>query len=155
MNHTILDLLVELCENEKLLEKEYKTRTQGILNDFAISEMHCIDFIQTTEAPNVTKLAKKMNITKGGISKMIKKLIKKNAIETYSSESNKKEIYYRLTARGMEVFHAHEKIHNDWCLKESAFFDNFTEAELQPAINLLEKYNNHLKSRIKKINKEI
>lgn len=155
MNNKLYDLLIELCENERVLEREYKIRTAGVLDDFTVSEMHCLDHIGRTELPNVTKLAQKMDITKGGISKMIKKLIKKGTIETYSAENNKKEIYYRLTPKGQEVFLAHEKIHNDWCLKESSFFDNFTETELHSAINILEKYNNHIKQRLKDINEEI
>ncbi len=155
MNNKIYDLIVELCENELAIEKVYKLKTEGILDDFTISEMHCLDFIGRIENPNVTKLARKMDITKGGVSKMIKKLIKKDAVETYSSENNKKEIYYKLTPTGKAVFLAHEKIHNDWCLREKTFFNNFSDEELHSTVYILEKYNNHLKLRLKEINKEI
>lgn len=40
---------------------------------------------------------------------MIKKLISKGAIDTYTRDENKKEIYYILTNLGQEVFQAYEK----------------------------------------------
>ena len=107
--------------------------------------MHCVDFIFKTELPNVTKLSEKMNITKGGVSKIIKKLIEKNAIESFSVDTNKKKIYYKLTNKGKEVFKLHKNIHEKWCEINLEFFKNCSKEEIKYTILFLEKYIQYLK----------
>ena len=94
MNEKILDLLIRYFENQKMLEKIYKNESSNILNDYSISEMHCVDYIGKIDKPNVTKLSALLNVTRGGVSKIIKKLMKKGTVESFTSETNKKEIYY-------------------------------------------------------------
>lgn len=145
MYEKLLDLLIQFLETEKLFEKNHKSQTGALFEEFSISEMHCVDFIFKTELPNVTKLSEKMNITKGGVSKIIKKLIEKNAIESFSSDTNKKEIYYKLTNKGKEVFKLHKNIHEKWCEINLEFFKNCSKEEIKYTILFLEKYIQYLK----------
>ena len=145
MYDKLLDLLIQLLEAEKLFEKNHKSQTGALFEEFSISEMHCVDFIFKTELPNVTKLSEKMNITKGGVSKIIKKLIEKNAIESFSVDTNKKEIYYKLTNKGKEVFKLHKNIHEKWCEINLEFFKNCSKEEIKYTILFLEKYIQYLK----------
>ena len=57
MNEKILDLLIRYFENQKMLEKIYKNESSNILNDYSISEMHCVDYIGKRDKPKVTKLS--------------------------------------------------------------------------------------------------
>lgn len=145
MYEKLLDLLIQFLETEKLFEKNHKSQTGALFEEFSISEMHCVDFIFKTELPNVTKLSEKMNITKGGVSKIIKKLIEKNAIESFSVDTNKKEIYYKLTNKGKEVFKLHKNIHEKWCEINLEFFKNCSKEEIKYTILFLEKYIQYLK----------
>ena len=145
MYEKLLDLLIQFLETEKLFEKNHKSQTGALFEEFSISEMHCVDFIFKTELPNVTKLSEKMNITKGGVSKIIKKLIKKNAIESFFVDTNKKEIYYKLTNKGKEVFKLHKNIHEKWCEINLEFFKNCSKEEIKYTILFLEKYIQYLK----------
>ena len=145
MYEKLLDLLIQFLEAEKLFEKNHKSQTGALFEEFSISEMHCVDFIFKTELPNVTKLSEKMNITKGGVSKIIKKLIEKNAIESFSVDTNKKEIYYKLTNKGKEVFKLHKNIHEKWCEINLEFFKNCSKEEIKHTILFLEKYIQYLK----------
>ena len=131
MYEKLLDLLIQFLEAEKLFEKNHKSQTGALFEEFSISEMHCVDFIFKTELPNVTKLSEKMNITKGGVSKIIKKLIEKNAIESFSVDTNKKEIYYKLTNKGKEIFKLHKNIHEKWCEINLEFFKNCSKEEIK------------------------
>ena len=70
----------------------------GTLKNFTVNEMHCIDCIGKIVDPNVTKLAKALNMTRGGISRLIKKLLNKGAVKIYTNQNNNKEIYYHLTS---------------------------------------------------------
>lgn len=145
MYEKLLDLLIQFLETEKLFEKNHKSQTDALFEEFSISEMHCVDFIFKTELPNVTKLSEKMNITKGGVSKIIKKLIEKNAIESFFVDTNKKEIYYKLTNKGKEVFKLHKNIHEKWCEINLEFFKNCSKEEIKYTILFLEKYIQYLK----------
>ncbi len=145
MYEKLLDLLIQFLEAEKLFEKNHKSQTGALFEEFSISEMHCVDFIFKTELPNVTKLSEKMNITKGGVSKIIKKLIEKNAIESFSVDTNKKEIYYKLTNKGKEIFKLHKNIHEKWCEINLEFFKNCSKEEIKYTILFLEKYIQYLK----------
>lgn len=145
MYEKLLDLLIQFLEAEKLFEKNHKSQTGALFEEFSISEMHCVDFVFKTELPNVTKLSEKMNITKGGVSKIIKKLIEKNAIESFSVDTNKKKIYYKLTNKGKEVFKLHKNIHEKWCEINLEFFKNCSKEEIKYTILFLEKYIQYLK----------
>lgn len=89
------------------------------------SEIHVIDCIGKNQLINATFIAKELNMTKGAISKITNKLLKKELIKGNHLENNKKEIYYTLTAQGKEVFEIHEMLH---------------KAEREKFIKILSKY---------------
>ena len=76
-----------------------KFKMEGRLKDYKSSEVHCIEYIGRTADSNVTKLEESFYMTRGAMSKITQKLIKKGIIESYQKPDNKKEIYFRLTAR--------------------------------------------------------
>lgn len=103
----------------------------------SLAECHVIDCIERNEMFNTTAIAKKLNITKGGISKIAARLIKKNMIEAYRLTDNQKEIYYRLKPLGRKVFEVHETLHKG---AEEAFkkiFSAYSQSELEFASRLL------------------
>ncbi|AKA70572.1 MarR family transcriptional regulator [Clostridium scatologenes] len=89
------------------------------------SEIHVIDCIGKNQLINATFIAKELNMTKGAISKITNKLLKKELIKGNHLENNKKEIYYTLTTQGKEVFEIHEMLH---------------KAEREKFIKILSKY---------------
>ena len=139
-SHLLSSLTVALKDADDL----YKKRADPVLSDYTVTEMHCIENIGKTDAPNVTKLAAAMNLTRGGVSKMIRKILKKGAAEAYTDDANKKEIYYRLTALGKRVFDAHEDIHKKWRKQDEAFFKRFSDKEIAFAKQFIKKYIKHL-----------
>ena len=145
----LISLIINIHENLTTLDKAYKKEAGEILNDYNFNEMHCVDFIGKTENPNVTKLSQHLNLTRGAVSKIIKKLVKKNAIEIYTTESNKKEIYYKLTPTGQKVFYAHEKMHKKWNNDDLAYLSGIEEKDLITVNNFLANYNKFTESRIK------
>ena len=137
-------LLTALLNSFEQAGALYKETADPVLAHYTITEMHCIEKIGRLENPNVTKLAKAMNITRGGISKLVKKIIQRGAVETYVSETNKKEIYYRLTDLGRKVFDAHEKLHKNWRKRDAEFFRKFSEEEIVLGKTFIQKYVKHL-----------
>lgn len=149
MTKTLNTTLSMLLNTFELINNTLKNHAEPVLYGYTITEMHCIECIGKIENPNVTKISQSLNITRGGVSKMIKKLISKGAIDTYTRGENKKEIYYILTNLGQEVFQAHEKIHQEWNDKDTEFFKQFDKNEIEFALNFLQKYSQHLKDTIK------
>lgn len=146
MNKSIIDNLKNIYEKEELLGKialksEYK--------NYGISEIHCVSFIGKIEEPNVTKISKHMNMTKGAISKIIKKLINNNLILNYKNPNNDKEIYFKLTESGKTLYSYHEMKHKEWEERNEVFFKDMNIEEQKTVDNFLKKFNAYLDEVIK------
>ena len=92
----LLQEIALMLEHQDMLSKLTESQC---LDEYGYSETHCIDNIGRLELPNVTKIAEQMQMTRGAISKMTKKLLAKGLIEKYTLETNKKEVYFKLTER--------------------------------------------------------
>ncbi|HDX9651033.1 MarR family transcriptional regulator [Bacillus wiedmannii] len=127
-----------------------KDKMEVGLKGFKSSEVHCIEYIENNADSNVTQLAEAFYVTRGAISRMTKKLIKKGLMESYQKSDNKKEIYFRLTEQGKEIYKIHEELHNEFQERDKAVFEQVTESEFDSIISFVEKYSRHLDAEIKK-----
>lgn len=129
---------IEDCE-KKILQELLDEQDYEELRDVNLSmvECHVIDCIERNELINTTGIAQKMTITKGGISKITAKLIKKEMIELQRLENNQKETYYTLTPLGKKVFRVHEILHEQAGKKFTTFFNTYSNGELTFANKLL------------------
>lgn len=125
-------------------------KMEDSLKDYKSSEVHCIEFIEKNEDSNVTKLAESFYMTRGAISKIAKKLIKKGVIESYQKPVNKKEIYFRLTERGKEIYKIHEELHKEFQERDKVVFEQVTDEQFDIMLSFVEMYRRHLDSEIKK-----
>ena len=114
------------------------------------SEIHCIEYIGNNAECNVTKLAESFYMTRGAISKMTQKLIKKEIIESYQKSDNKKEIYFSLTEKGTEIYKIHAELHNEFSERDKAVFDQITDEQLEIMLNFVKMYSEHLDKEIQK-----
>jgi Transcriptional regulators len=121
------------------------------LRGYNPSEVHCIAFIGEEDDSNVTKLAESFEMTRGAISKLTKKLVKKELIESYKKPNNNKEVYFRLTEQGKAIFMIHEELHREFKDRDHPFFKQVTEEQFNVILNFAEKYNMHLDAEIKKL----
>lgn len=125
-------------------------KMEDSLKDYKSSEVHCIEYIEKNEDSNVTKLAESFYMTRGAISKIAKKLIKKGVIESYQKPVNKKEIYFRLTERGKEIYKIHEELHKEFQERDKVVFEQVTDEQFDIMLSFVEMYRRHLDSEIKK-----
>ena len=116
-----------------------------------VLEVHCIDLIEKIQDANVTKLSKIFRLTRGAISKLVKRLIKAGTIEAYQKPENKKEIYYKLTVLGRDIYLRREKIHQNRIDRDSLLFRQLCEAEKDSLISIFEKIDIHLKNELEKM----
>ena len=127
-----------------------KDKMEEGLKGFKSSEVHCIEYIENNADSNVTQLAEAFYVTRGAISRMTKKLIQKGLVESYQKSENKKEIYFKLTEQGKEIYKIHENLHKEFQERDKAVFEQVTEEEFNSIISFVEKYSRHLDAEIKK-----
>ncbi|MCI5873534.1 MAG: MarR family transcriptional regulator [Clostridiales bacterium] len=132
------DMLSQLTENQ-------------CLDEYGYSETHCIDFIGRLELPNVTKVAEQMRMTRGAISKMTKKLLAKGLIEKYTLETNKKEIYFRLTEQGKVLFDEHAKRHQLWEKRDMEFLARYPKEKIDTVYEFMQEFNDYLEAQIESL----
>jgi len=131
----------EIYEKEETLGK---IAFKGEYEDYGVSEIHCIDLIGKIGNPNVTKLSESMNMTRGAISKICKRLLNSKLIDKYKKPDNDKEIYFKLTELGEELYKHHEIKHKQWEERNNKFFKNVDKKEQEVVANFLKKFNNYL-----------
>ncbi|MCI2954114.1 MarR family transcriptional regulator [Staphylococcus caprae] len=113
------------------------------------SEVHCIEAIQELNEPNVRRLTEALFMTRGAVSKLTKRLEQRGLIESYKNPDNKKEVYFRLTEAGTEIYQTHEDLHKEFQRRDQEVFDNITDEEFKTMMQFVEKYNAHLDKEIK------
>ncbi len=126
-------------------------KMKGKLKGYKPSEIHCIAYIGEDADSNVTKLADSFNMTKGALSKLTKKLIKKGLIESHQKPDNNKEVYFKLTEQGKAIYDIHDKMHKEFSDRDRPFFEQVTDEQLDVILDFAEKYNMHLDAEIKKL----
>lgn len=127
-----------------------KMKMEDSLKGYKPSEVHCIEAIEKIADPNVTKLAESLYMTRSAISKLTKKLIERDLIESYQKPDNKKEIYYRLTKQGKVIFQIHEDLHKEFQERDKAVFEQVTDEQFDSMLRFTETYSRHLDAEIKK-----
>lgn len=145
MSNEILDELTELYEKQDILTE---LASVDVLKGYGYSDIHCIDVIGKIENPNVTKISKELNMTRGAISKITKKQIASGLISSYTLEDNKKEIYFKLTDKGNELFYEYDKRHKKWEKRQELFLEKQSEETLKRVKEFLKDFNNYLKEEI-------
>ena len=141
----LLKEIAFMLERQDMLSKLTESQC---LNAYGYSETHCIDFIGRLELPNVTKIAESMGMTRGAISKMTKKLLAKGLIEKYTLDTNRKEVYFRLTEQGHLIFDEHDKRHKLWEKRDMEFLSRYTTKELTAVYAFMREFNAYLEEQI-------
>ncbi len=114
------------------------------LPDIDNSGLNCIDCIGRLDYPNVTAIAEELFMTRGAISKIVKKLIGNGYVIPYQLPDNKQKIFYRLTDSGIKLYEMHRLRHRKWEQRELGFFKQFDEKKLNRIIAFMKEYNSYL-----------
>ena len=118
---------------------------------YTSSEISCIEYIGNNVDSNVTRLAESSYMTRSALSKMTKKLIKKGIIERYQKPENKKEIYFRLTEKGKEIYTIHEDMTNRFIERDKSVFEQVPVEQLDSMLCFFDRYSRHLDAEIKQM----
>jgi|SRR5579875_2704724 len=139
----LMSELMDLCNEIIWLNKP---ELESVLNGYTLNEIQLIENIALIPNANVTKLASASYMTRGAISKLTKKLIAKNIIESYQNAKNKKEIYFRLTTKGQQIHNVHQELHRSFLERDKEVFQNMTDDEFDTIFRFIGRYRHHLKN---------
>ncbi|MCI1615160.1 MarR family transcriptional regulator [Heyndrickxia sp. FSL K6-6286] len=139
----LMSELMDLCNEIIWLNKP---ELESALDGYTLSEIELIENISLIPNANVTKLAAASYMTRGAISKLTKKLIAKNIIESYQNAENKKEIYFRLTTNGQKINNVHQELHRTFLERDKEVFNNMTDDDFNTIFRFIGRYRQHLKN---------
>lgn len=148
MNTELMKLFVKYMEKQEILSKLTEDEK---LHGYNYSEIHTIAAIGDLEDPNVTQIANSMNVTRGAISKITKKLLEQNLIESYQRDSNKQKIFFRLTESGQFLYDEHAKRHNLWLKRDNAFIERFDLKTIEQIEEFMKAFNDYLQTQIEEL----
>ncbi|EPF07566.1 MULTISPECIES: MarR family transcriptional regulator [Bacillus] len=131
-------------KEEYLKENNEKFLRETGVSGMSLSELHVIECIGQIGLMNVTAITTEMGMTKGAISKICTKLFQKQFVEKMQMLDNQKEIFFRLTERGNEIYKAHEKLHKQAEEKWLLLLDGYTKEEQDFIQRFIKDVSDHL-----------
>ncbi|MDR7246521.1 MULTISPECIES: MarR family transcriptional regulator [Priestia] len=144
----ILELFIQLISQQEIRDSKFTVRfgeemqklqsELGMKIDLNLSEIHLIACIGDYGPINVTMISEKTNLAKGSITRISKKLLKLDLIKRQQLLDNKKEVYFRLTAKGQKFHKIHEQIHQEIENRFMSFLDKYTPEQLAFSRRLLQ-----------------
>ncbi|MGY3765310.1 MarR family winged helix-turn-helix transcriptional regulator [Vagococcus vulneris] len=129
----LMDLLNEInYRNKPEMEAE--------LSGMTLNEVELIELIAKEPSANVTRLAEATHMTRGAISKLTKKMIKRELIEMYQIPENRKETFFKLTKEGQLVFDKHQLLHQQWLERDAEVFNQLSDADYHVFFEFINRY---------------
>jgi len=129
----IVNALTRIQERSNILRHGRSEVPEGL----NLAEAHCIHWIGTLPAANVTRIASQMAMTRGAISKIAKRLLGKGLVESHRLQGNNKELHFRLTDSGARVFAEHTKCHAAARSKKLSLLEAYSPAEQMAVLRFL------------------
>ncbi|PWN11927.1 MarR family transcriptional regulator [Bacillus thuringiensis] len=121
--------------------KELVSEYENINKNWTLTQLHIVSVIhESKQQMNNTLLSMELNISKATISKAIRVLIDNNILLTHQNTDNKKEIFYTLTDKGIQLAIVHKKLHKIAHERYSELFQQFNDSELQVVTKFLEAW---------------
>lgn len=146
--HELLNQFAEYLEKQEMLSKLTEA---DFLHGYSYAEIHCIGAIGRLANPTATKIAEQLKMTRSAISKMTKRQMKAKLIENYTLDTNRKEVYFRLTEAGWKLYNEHEIRHRLWEQRDTEFFHRYSAENLNGLTKFMKEFNQYLGEQIDKM----
>src|SRR5262249_34086473 len=98
-----------------------------------------LDAIGLLEPVNGITISKRFRIPKGSVSKTTRRLLAKRLIEQESLPNNKKEVLFRLTPLGRELFEVHQAFDRQMERGFIQFLQRYDADNLRFVVRLLQE----------------
>jgi DNA-binding MarR family transcriptional regulator len=120
-----------------IIENYNDPKVANLLQDSTFMMLRVLNAIGQLQPVNGISISKQFRIPKGSVSKATRRLIAKKLIKTESLPNNKKEILYRTTPLGQDLFEAHRAFDQQMEKSFVEFLKKYNEAELRFIVRLL------------------
>jgi DNA-binding MarR family transcriptional regulator len=131
----------------KYMASEKKPKYYGTEDLLYRAEVHTIDAIGKNNKINVTQLALYLGITKGAVSQMVDKLIKKDMVSKKMVSDTENEVSLELTEKGARAYKGHEEYHKEFYTKISEHLVHLSEENVEAFLDILNSLENLLDQR--------
>jgi DNA-binding MarR family transcriptional regulator len=108
-----------------------------VLRDSTTTTLRVLDAIGRSEPVNGITISEQFRIPKGTVSKITRRLVAKNLISKESLPNNKKEMLFRLTPLGRELFEVHRAFDEQMERGFMRFLQYYSSDELQLLVRVL------------------
>ncbi len=125
-------------EKQWMIQKVKNPILKDLLPNITIMMLHVLDAIGKYEPVNGITISKEMDIPKGTVSKITRKLESLDLIRKEKLPDNKKEILFLTTSLGYELFEVHKKLHEQIEKNVVHFLNQYQTDELSFITRLLE-----------------
>ena len=112
--------------------------------DLNLTELRCIEYVGSHTNVNSTRLAEIFYMTTGATSKLTKKLLAKGLLQRYQRPDNRKEIYFRLTEAGNQLFATLSDLRQKIRERDAPIFERMTDEECNAILGFVRRYDDHL-----------
>jgi len=141
---TLLDKVSERFEPQDtemkqwMVERFHNPQLADMLHDMTITMLRVLDSIGRLEPVNGITISNQSGVPKGSVSKITKRLLSRKLITEEYLPNNKKEILFRLTPLGRELFEAHRAFDEQMEHGFIQFLGRYSVDELGFIVRLLE-----------------
>lgn len=127
-------LLVDIFNDILLIEQNAIKNSE--LGDLSITEIHTIEAIGKQSERTMSEVAEDLNITVGTLTIMVDKLVKKEMVERFRTDIDRRVVFVKLTKKGEIVYKLHERFHHEMIRN---IIEGLDENEEKILISSLEK----------------
>ncbi|MNI55972.1 hypothetical protein D3C73_1109540 [compost metagenome] len=113
--------MIRNCDNPAVIE---------FLKESTVMMLHVIDAVGQLEPVNGASISKEFAIPKGSVSKITRRLLDKGILRTELLPDNKKEVLFRTTPLGQEIYKLHQALHKQMDAGIHLFLERYSENEL-------------------------
>lgn len=118
-------------ERQWMISGTNNPEVKAFLEESTVVMLHVIDAIGQLEPVNGITISKQFGIPRGSVSKVTRKLKELNIIQSESLPDNKKEVLFRITPLGQEIFDLHQALHHQMGINIRKFMQRYDISQLQ------------------------
>ena len=127
-----------LERNQKwLLEQMDSKELQEVTEKLSILSIQVLNEMAKDSVQNAADIANRLNVTRGGVSRIAKRLIQDELIEEVKKKDNHKEVNYLLTPKGKAIHEVHVKLMEGIQNKHLEIIRSFDTDEQQAILTYL------------------
>ena len=139
----LMEALNELINKKEALDR---LTWRTVARDLNPTELRCVEYIGRHTGVNATRLAEAFSMTTGAASKLTKRLLARDLVTRYQKLENRKEVYFRLSPQGEELFAVLAEIRAKLNRRDETVFSGLDEGVYDAILRFARTYCNHLDS---------